>query len=108
VSETKVRDLVIAIDGVKTPNYELIKELYGEQLVEEIKNLVDYYQDNNSPWNVKVIWEGNHYIDVVLYSDFSSNVYQINKETKSISSETSVGSVVCGELLKLMNSMKNY
>jgi hypothetical protein len=105
---SKTVDLVITADGVKAPNYELIKELYGEQLVEEIKNLVDYYQGNNSPWNIKVIWEGNHYIDVVLYTDYSSNVFQINKEMKSITSETSVGSVVCGELLKLMNSVKNY
>jgi hypothetical protein len=101
-------DLVITVDDVKTPNYELIKELYGEQLVSEIKNLVDYYQDKNYPWNITVIWEGTHYIEVVLYSDFSSNVYSINKEMKSISSESSVGFIVCEEILKLMNSMRNY
>jgi hypothetical protein len=108
MSDTAVENLVITVDGVKTPNYELINELYGEQLVVEIKNLVNYYQDRNYPWDIKVIWEGTHYVDVVMYSDFSSNVYSINKEMKRISSEASVGFIVCEEILKLMNSMRNY
>jgi uridine kinase len=107
VSETEVKDLVIMVDGVKTPNYELIKELYGEQQVEEIKNLVDYYQYKDYQWNLRVIRESKRYADVVLYTSFSSNLYEINLERKIISSESSVGLVVCEELLGLMNSLKN-
>jgi AAA+ superfamily predicted ATPase len=107
VSETKVKDLVITVDGVKAPDYKLIKELYGEQLVKEIKNLVDYYQQEDDQWNLKVIREGECYADVVLYTSFSSNLYDVNKDRKIICSESSVGSVVCEELLKLMNSIKN-
>lgn len=106
MSETAVGNLVINVDVVKTPNYELIKELYGEQLVDEIKNLVDYYQQKDDQWNLKVIRESERYADVVLYTRFSSNLYEINKDRKIISSESSVGSVVCEELLGLMNSLK--
>jgi hypothetical protein len=105
--ETSVKDLVITVDGVNVPDYELIKELYGEQMVKEIKNLVSYYHYKNYQWDLKVIRENGGYADVVLYTSFSSNLYEINLEKKIISSESSVGSVVCEELLDLMNSLKN-
>jgi hypothetical protein len=107
LESVEAKPLVIEVDGVKTPDYELIEELYGEALVEEMKEHAEYSHTKNENWKIEVLNQGAYIKSIVFATYAYCYIYEISLERKRIIDTNRVSLNECIEALGIMNSFQN-
>ncbi|MGD7021749.1 hypothetical protein ACQCVK_04100 [Rossellomorea vietnamensis] len=101
--------LVIEVDRVKTPDYVLIEELYGEEFRNEIQENVDYCNRENKDWKVEILADlGTSITQAIVFATSSyCYLYDVSLRRKKINDKQFIGRVDSMLVLKVMNSIKN-
>jgi hypothetical protein len=107
VSETVAKELVIIVDGVKTPDYELLEEIYGSNLSNSIRECVERYKKENADWDLMILDQGHSIKSITFATSAWCRIYDVLVETKKIFEERLIGYHECEEVLNIMNRLKN-
>lgn len=82
-----------------------LEEKYGKDFAEEIKEHVEYCQENSLNYKLEVIEEYEPTIHLVFATRAYCEIYEVSKNRKKISNKTFIGKNPARDVLKIMEGI---